>query len=155
MPRNKRIDTSESVKTSIYLRRATHAAMKKRAIDLGIRDTALMERAVEQFLVTNVERAYICPLCKSASYAGCTHVEIQEISESVLKTEQSFTQALTLGEDEYSLIETWRRAKDVGFIEWKEMLLSIRRQMELVARAADREKELMAIAEREAAKAGR
>ena len=155
MPRDKRINPTESVKTSIYLKRPIHSAMKKRAIDLGIRDTALMERAVEQFLVTDMEQLYICIVCKSASSAGCNHVQISGIAESVLKTEQSFTQALTLGEDEYSLIETWRRAKDVGFIEWKEMLLSIRRQMELVARAADREKELMAIAEREAAKAGR
>lgn len=147
MPRDKRINPIESVKTSIYLKRPIHSAMKKRAIDLGIRDTALMERAVEQFLVTDMEQLYICIVCKSASYAGCNHVQISGIGDSVLKTEQSFTQWYAPGEDEVNLIETWRRAKDVGISEWKEMLLSIRRQLELVARAADREKELLAMAE--------
>ena len=150
MPRVKRIDPDESKRTSISLRKETLAAVKRRAIDLDVSDNAVLEVAVERYIVSDLERSRACPVCKSVSYASCSHVEIREIGDSVLKTEQSFTRGLTLGEDEYSLLETWRRARDVGFTEWKEMLLSIRRQMELVARAADREKELLALAEREA-----
>lgn len=121
----------------------------------GTNDVVL---AGARLLVTDSEQARVCALCKSLSYVGCSHVEIAEIRESVLKTEnigdEKHSESI-LDADERSLIETWRRARDVGFVEWKEMLLSIRRQMELVARAADREKELMAMAERDAAKVSR
>lgn len=92
------------------------------------------------FLVTDLEQARTCPRCKSVSYAACSHVQITEIGDSVLKTEKMGDLShdpVNLAEDELSLIKAFRIARNVENVVWREMLESVIRQMELVARAAE------------------
>ncbi len=98
--------TGEKKRTSISLKLSTLVSVKKRAADLGVPDNAVLEAAVETYLVTELEQSHACRRCKSVSYAACNHVQIKEIGDSVLKTEKSGDLPLnagTLTDDEITL----------------------------------------------------
>ncbi len=71
------------VKTSIYLPRETHDAIKRRAVDMHVTDTVAMELAIAAFLQSAGDDAIVtaCPKCGRANY-HCAHVDIVPVAQS-------------------------------------------------------------------------
>ena len=65
----------ERIKTSVYLSRPVHDALKRRAIEMRLRDTAVMEMAISQYLGHSATGLLVtpCPVC-GVPVEHCEHV---------------------------------------------------------------------------------
>lgn len=65
----------ERIKTSVYFSRPVHEALKRRAIEMHLRDTAVVEIAVAEFLgrVATGVAVTPCPVC-GMPVQHCAHV---------------------------------------------------------------------------------